>query len=96
LVVVTFTRSAASNIRRKIRQHLQELETFVPKRIYGQYFAWLGVQHCQFPCRAVGFSAAETQIISEPRKQGLIKQSANLWLRENPRLYEMLLEGRGL
>jgi DNA helicase-2/ATP-dependent DNA helicase PcrA len=94
LVVVTFTRSAASNIRRKIRQHLQELRlsqsAFMVNTLHGLAFS-IASSHPELS----GFSAAETQIISEPRKQGLIKQSANLWLRENPRLYEMLLEGRG-
>ncbi|AFY68351.1 UvrD/REP helicase [Thalassoporum mexicanum PCC 7367] len=94
LVVVTFTRSAASNIRRKIRKHLQELRlpqsAFTVNTLHGLAFS-IASSHAELS----GFSAAETQIISEPRKLGLIKQAANRWLRKNPRLYEMLLEGRG-
>jgi DNA helicase-2/ATP-dependent DNA helicase PcrA len=94
LIVVTFTRSAASNIRRKIRHHLLDLKlsqsAFMVNTLHGLAFS-IASSHAELS----GFSAAETQIISEPRKQGLIKQSANIWMRENPRLYEMLLEGRG-
>jgi len=40
------------------------------------------------------FGAGETKIISESLKQKLIRNATNLWVKENPKLYDLLLEGR--
>lgn len=94
LVIVTFTRSAVSNIRKKVLVNLEELRlpqsAFTVNTLHGLAFS-IANSHRELS----GFSLGDTQIISEAQKQRLIRQSVLQWLKENPKQYQLLLEGRG-
>ncbi|CAN1208916.1 ATP-dependent helicase [Tumidithrix helvetica PCC 7403] len=94
LVIVTFTRSAASNIRKKVRKHLEQLHlphsAFTVNTLHGLAFS-IASSHREIS----GFSMGETQIVSESQKQRLIRLTAAQWIKDYPKLYGLLLEGRG-
>jgi DNA helicase-2/ATP-dependent DNA helicase PcrA len=92
LVVVTFTRSAAANIKSKIRQCLKELGLpqggFIVQTLHG--LAW-----------SIARSAPELSglnpdavLITPTQGNRLIRTSVEQWLAMNPNLYQRLLEGR--
>ena len=93
LVIVTFTRSAVSNIRKKISEHLKNLRlpqsAFTVSTLHSLAYN-IASTHRELS----GFGAGETRIISESLKQKLIRNATNLWVKENPKLYDLLLEGR--
>jgi DNA helicase II / ATP-dependent DNA helicase PcrA len=93
LVIVTFTRSAASNIRKRVRDRLQALRlpqsAFTVNTLHGLAFSIASSQP------AISGLGGAVQIISEPQKQRLIRQATTLWLKDNPQLYEQLVMGRG-
>jgi DNA helicase II / ATP-dependent DNA helicase PcrA len=92
LVVVTFTRSAAANIKSKIREHLKKLSLpqggFVVHTLHG--LAW-----------SIARSAPERSglnpdavLITPTQGSRLVRTSVEQWLGMNPTLYQRLLEGR--
>jgi DNA helicase-2/ATP-dependent DNA helicase PcrA len=92
LVIVTLTRSAVSNIRKKVLGHLKELRlpssAFTVSTLHS--FAYtIASNHRELS------GIGETTIVSEAQKLRLIRNAANLWVKENPKLYALLLEGRG-
>jgi DNA helicase-2/ATP-dependent DNA helicase PcrA len=93
LVIVTFTRSAVSNIRKKVSEHLKNLRlpqsAFTVSTLHSLAYN-IASSHRELS----GFGAGETKIISESLKQKLIRNATNLWVKENPKLYDLLLEGR--
>jgi Superfamily I DNA and RNA helicases len=93
LVIVTFTRSAASNIRQKVRRHLDQWQlpqsAFTVNTLHGLAF---GIAS-SYP-ELSGISISESQVISESQKQGLIRKAVQQWIRENPSTYEALVAGR--
>ena len=93
LVIVTFTRSAVSNIRKKVSEHLKNLRlpqsAFTVSTLHSLAYT-IASSHRELS----GFGAGETKIISESLKQKLIRNATNLWVKENPKLYDLLLEGR--
>lgn len=94
LVIVTFTRSAASNIRKRVRDILQTMHlpqsAFTVNTLHGLAFSIASSQ----PTLS-GLGSSTVQIISEPQKQRLIRQATTQWLKDNPQLYEQLVMGRG-
>ena len=94
LAIVTFTRSAVSNIRKKVLDNLKGLQLpqngFSVNTLHGLAFS-IANSHRELS----GFSLGDTQIISEAQKIRLIRQASIEWLRENPKQYQQLLEGRG-
>ncbi len=94
LVIVTFTRSAASNIRKRVRDILQTMRlpqsAFTVNTLHGLAFSIASSQ----PALS-GLGSSTVQIISEPQKLRLIRQATTLWLKDNPQLYEQLVMGRG-
>jgi DNA helicase II / ATP-dependent DNA helicase PcrA len=94
LVIVTFTRSAASNIRKRVRDILQTMRlpqsAFTVNTLHGLAFSIASSQ----PALS-GLGSSTVQIISEPQKLRLIRQATTLWLKDNPQLYEQLVIGRG-
>ncbi|NJL43181.1 MAG: ATP-dependent helicase, partial [Pseudanabaena sp. SU_2_4] len=94
VVIVTFTRSAASNIRKRVRDILQTMRlpqsAFTVNTLHGLAFSIASSQ----PALS-GLGSSAVQIISEPQKQRLIRQATTQWLKENPQLYEQLVMGRG-
>ena len=93
LVIVTFTRSAVSNIRKKVSQHLKDLRlpqsAFTVSTLHSLAYT-IASNHRELS----GFGAGETKIVSESQKQRLLRNATNLWVKENPKLYDLLLEGK--
>jgi len=93
LVIVTFTRSAVSNIRKKISGHLKNLRlpqsSFTVSTLHSLAYN-IASTHRELS----GFGVGETKIISESLKQKLIRNATNIWVKENPKLYDLLLEGK--
>lgn len=93
LVIVTFTRSAVSNIRKKVSEHLKNLRlpqsAFTVSTLHSLAYT-IASNHRELS----GFGAGETIIVSESQKQRLIRNATNLWVKENPKLYDLLLEGK--
>ncbi len=93
LIIVTFTRSAALNIRQKIVANLQKLHlphsAFITNTLHGLAFS-IASSHREL----AGFSVDDTQIISESQKTRLIRQAVTDWIRANPKEYERLWQGR--
>ncbi|MBW4421038.1 MAG: ATP-dependent helicase [Myxacorys californica WJT36-NPBG1] len=92
LVVVTFTRSAAANIKAKIRKHLKELALpqggFVVHTLHG--LAWAIAR--SYP-ELSGLNP-DAVLITPTQGHRLIRTSVEQWLGLNPALYQRLLEGR--
>lgn len=92
LVVVTFTRSAAANIKTKIREYLKKLSLpqggFVVHTLHG--LAWSIARSA--PERS-GFSP-DSILITPTQGNRLIRTSVEQWLGLNPHLYQRLLEGQ--
>ncbi len=92
LVMVTFTRSAAANIKSKIRGHLKELALpqggFVVQTLHG--LAWSIAR--SYP-ELSGLSA-DAVLITPNQGHRLIRTSVEQWIMSNPNLYQRLLEGR--
>lgn len=93
LVIVTFTRSAVSNIRKKISEHLKNLRlpqsSFTVSTLHSLAYN-IASTHRELS----GFGLGDTKIISESLKQKLIRNATNIWVKENPKLYDLLLEGK--
>ena len=92
LVVVTFTRSAAANIKAKIRAYLKILGLpmggFTVQTLHG--LAWTIAR--AHPERS-GFNPQNT-LVSPTKGHRLIRTCVEQWANENPRLYQRLLEGQ--
>jgi DNA helicase-2/ATP-dependent DNA helicase PcrA len=92
LVVVTFTRSAAANIKGKIRANLRELGLppagFMVNTLHG--LAWAIAR--AHPDR-LGFNPDAT-LITPNRSHRLIRTAVEQWIAANPKHYQQLLEGR--
>ncbi|MBE9011567.1 ATP-dependent helicase [Pseudanabaenaceae cyanobacterium LEGE 13415] len=92
LVVVTFTRSAAANIKSKIREYLKKLSLpqggFVVHTLHG--LAWSIARSA--PERS-GFNP-DSILITPTQGNRLIRTSVEQWLGLNPHLYQGLLEGQ--
>ncbi len=93
LVIVTFTRSAVSNIRKKVSGHLKNLHlpqsAFTVSTLHSLAYT-IASAHRELS----GFGMGETAIVSESQKQRLIRNATNIWVKENPKLYDLLLEGK--
>lgn len=92
LVVVTFTRSAAANIKAKIRNYLKELglpqSGFVVQTLHG--LAWsIARNHPELS----GLNA-ESVLVTPHKSHRLIRTCVEQWIAANPRPYQTLLEGR--
>jgi DNA helicase-2/ATP-dependent DNA helicase PcrA len=92
LVVVTFTRSAAANLKTKIRGYLQQLGLplggFAVQTLHG--LAWLiaraNPDHASIDPDAV--------LITPNQSHRLLRRSVEQWILENPMLYQRLIEGQ--
>jgi len=92
LVVVTFTRSAAANIKSKIREYLKTLALpqggFVVHTLHG--LAWSIAR--SYP-ELSGLNP-ESVLITPNQSHRLIRNSVEEWIGLNPSLYQQLLEGQ--
>jgi DNA helicase II / ATP-dependent DNA helicase PcrA len=93
LVIVTFTRSAALNIRNKVVKHLQFLglpqSTFIANTLHGLAFS-IASHHPDIS----GISLNETQILTEAQKQRYMRQTIRQWQSDRPKDYQLLVEGK--
>ncbi len=93
LVVVTFTRSAAANIKAKIRAHLQELALptggFIVHTLHG-----LALNIASRHPDLSGLNLASSSLITANQSHRLIRTSVDQWIVTNPQRYQQLVEGR--
>lgn len=93
LVVVTFTRSAAANIKVKIRENLRELSLpqggFVVHTLHGLALN-IAMRHPDLS----GLNLANSTLVTPTQNHRLIRTCVELWIAENPRRYQILLEGQ--
>ncbi len=93
LLLVTFTRSAAANLRQKVRQNLISLGLpplgFAVQTIHSLAYT-IATRHPELS--GVG---AESRTLVEPQKgHRLVRTAVEQWVVDHPRLYQMLLEGQ--
>jgi DNA helicase-2/ATP-dependent DNA helicase PcrA len=93
LVVVTFTRSAAANIKLKIRDRLKELSLpqggFVVNTLHG-----LALNIARRHPDLSGLNLENSTLVNTTQSHRLIRACVESWIAENPRRYQILLEGQ--
>ncbi|MBD1920262.1 ATP-dependent helicase [Microcoleus sp. FACHB-831] len=93
LVVVTFTRSAAANIKAKIRKCLRELSLpqtgFVVYTLHGLALN-IATRHSELS----GLNLETATLVTPNQSNRLIRDCVERWIANNPRRYSVLLEGR--
>jgi DNA helicase-2/ATP-dependent DNA helicase PcrA len=91
LIIVTFTRAAAHNIRQKVRQYLEQwhlpASAFTVHTLHGLAYA-IATSEPEWS----GVSAQETILLSERRQFSLINQAVNDWIRDHHRDFLDLCE----
>jgi DNA helicase II / ATP-dependent DNA helicase PcrA len=94
LVIVTFTRSAAVNIRNKVVKHLQFLHlpqsAFSVNTLHSLAFS-IASNHPDIS----GISSIDTQILTDAQKQRLTRQAIRQWQSNRHNDYQLLIEGKG-
>ncbi|MGD1714642.1 ATP-dependent helicase [Dapis sp. BLCC M172] len=92
LIVVTFTRSAATNIRVKIRQFLRELSlpegSFVVHTLHGLALS-IALRHPELS----GLDLENYNLVLPTPSNKITRSCVESWIANNPRLYKLLIEG---
>jgi DNA helicase-2/ATP-dependent DNA helicase PcrA len=92
LVIVTYTRSAAANIKSKIRERLKELLLppggFVVHTLHG-----LALNIANSQQQLSGLNLDAVTLVSPDRSHRLIRSATERWIVANPLRYQTLLEG---
>jgi DNA helicase-2/ATP-dependent DNA helicase PcrA len=92
LILVTFTRSAAANLRQKIRQYLKDLslpvQGFAVHTLHGLALA-IASRHPELS----ELDSERLTLVSPNRSNRLIRAAVEQWITANPQLYGQLLEG---
>jgi DNA helicase II / ATP-dependent DNA helicase PcrA len=93
LVVVTFTRSAAANLKAKIRDNLKKLS--LPLGGFSTYTLHGLALHIatRHPERSQ-LNLEELTIIAPDRNHRTIRVAVEQWIATHPRIFQMLLEGQ--
>ncbi|NER40117.1 MAG: ATP-dependent helicase [Oscillatoria sp. SIO1A7] len=93
LLLVTFTRSAAANLKVKIRQTLEKLQLprvgFFVYTLHGLALN-IAIRHPELS----GISLDNATLVTPNQSHRLIRTCVERWIVANPRLYPILLEGR--
>lgn len=93
LVLVTFTRSAAANLKAKVQRYLRELQfplsSFVVYTLHG-----LALTIATRNPDLSGISLDSLTLLTPTQNNRLIRTCVERWIPENPSLYQQLLEGR--
>lgn len=93
IVVVTFTRSAATNLKAKIRNVLQQVGLppigFMVYTLHG-----LALQIATRQPDRSGLSLETSTLISPRQNHRIIRTCVDQWIADNPKLYQTLIEGR--
>lgn len=92
LIVVTFTRSAAANIKAKIRGYLKQLS--LPQQGFSVYtLHGLGWAIARSHLERSGLNS-DTLLVTPNQNHRLVRACVEQWIGGNPRLFQTLLEGR--
>jgi DNA helicase-2/ATP-dependent DNA helicase PcrA len=93
LVVVTFTRAAAANIKAKIREHLKELSLpqagFTVNTLHG-----LALNIASRHPELSGLNLETVTLVTPNQSNRLIRMAVEQWIATDPLPYQRLLEGR--
>ncbi|MEJ1933779.1 ATP-dependent helicase [Nostoc sp. NIES-2111] len=93
LVVVTFTRSAAANIKSKIRYYLKQLS--LPQTGFAVYtLHGLALNIASRHPDLSGLELENVTLITPNQSHRFIRTAVELWINNHPRLYLQLLEGQ--
>jgi len=93
LILVTFTRSAAANLKAKIRSYLQELS--LPSRGFAVYtLHGLALTIASRYPELSGLHLDRMTLVSPTQSNRLIQTCVEQWIAANPHSYQRLLEGR--
>ncbi len=97
LVLVTFTRSAAANLKAKVRHHLRELSlplnSFVVHTLHGLA---LNIASRHPEVSGINLSPLDsegTTLVSPTQSHRLIRTAVERWIEESPASYQRLIEG---
>ena len=98
LVLVTFTRSAAANLKAKVRQHLKALSlpqnSFVVHTLHGLALN-IATRHPEVSgINLSSMSSEGTTLISPTQGHRLIRTAVERWIDENQAIYQQLIEGQ--
>ena len=92
LVIVTFTRSAAANIKSKIRDRLKDLMLppggFIVQTLHG-----LALQIANSHKELSGLNLDQVTIVTPTPGHRVIRSAVDKWMAHNSDLYNLLLEG---
>ena len=98
LILVTFTRSAAANLKAKVRQHLRSLSlplnSFVVHTLHGLA---LNIASRHPEVSGINLSPLDsegTTLVSPTQSHRLIRLAVEQWIDENPVSYQRLVEGQ--
>ncbi|ASC73278.1 putative DNA helicase II [Halomicronema hongdechloris C2206] len=93
LILVTFTRSAAANLKAKVRSHLQQLSlpqtSFVTYTLHG-----LALTIASRNPELSNLNLETLTLVSPSQSHRLMRQSVERWITHHPELYQHLIEGR--
>ncbi len=91
LVLVTFTRSAAANLKHQVRQHLRNLNQpqggFIVQTLHGLALN-IASRHPQLS----GLRLNQISLVSPNRRHELIRRSVDQWVIDHRPLYQLLME----
>ncbi|MFH7243625.1 MAG: ATP-dependent helicase [Spirulina sp.] len=95
LVLVTFTRSAAANLKAKVRGHLKRLKlpqtSFTVSTLHG-----LALTIATRNPELSNLSLDSLTLVSPAQNHRLVRHAVEQWIGANPALYQRLLEGAQL
>ncbi|MBX2862337.1 MAG: ATP-dependent helicase [Leptolyngbyaceae cyanobacterium MAG.088] len=93
LVLVTFTRSAAANLKAKVRAHLKALKlpynSFVVQTLHG-----LALNIATHNPEVSGINLETTTLVSPNQSNRLIRTAVEAWIHDVPDLYHRLIAGQ--
>jgi DNA helicase II / ATP-dependent DNA helicase PcrA len=95
LVLVTFTRSAAANLKQKVRQFLKELD--LPQSGFAvQTLHSLALNIAARYPQQSGLDLANATLISPYQSHRLVRQCVEQWIQTQPHLFRLVLEAGNL
>ncbi|ESA39053.1 rep helicase [Leptolyngbya sp. Heron Island J] len=93
LILVTFTRSAAANLKAKVRHHLKTLKlpynSFIVQTLHG-----LALNIATHNPEISGINLETTTLVSPNQSNRLIRTAVEAWIHEAPEPYQRLVEGQ--
>ncbi|AFY34629.1 ATP-dependent helicase [Calothrix sp. PCC 7507] len=93
LVVVTFTRSAAANIKAKIRKYLRDDLSLPQTGFFVYTLHGLALNIASRHPNLSGLQLENVTLITPTQSHRFIRTAVEQWINNNPRLYLRLLEG---